>query len=272
MVFLPELEQTPCQDQTGIIIRQGLGLPFSMAFQPIVDLALRTVFSYEALVRGMHGEPAGSVLGRVNSSNQNAFDRGCRMTAIHKAQELHVETYLNINLLPNAVHDPESSLHTTLNAAQSVRFPTDRIIFELTESEPVGDPVRLAETLREYQRYGFMTAIDDFGAGYAGLNLLAEWQPDFIKLDIGLVHQVENDAVRRSIVRGILTTCWDLNIEVIAEGVETEAEMHVLRDLGVRYFQGYLFAKPAFESLPPVQWPIEDLEFVADNYAFAFPD
>jgi EAL domain-containing protein (putative c-di-GMP-specific phosphodiesterase class I) len=243
-----------------------------MAFQPIVDLTQRTVFSYEALVRGIRGEPASAVLGRVNAANQYSFDRACRLTAIQLAHALQVGTHLNINLLPNAVHDAESNLRTTLAAARSVGFPMDRIIFELTESEPVGDAVRLAATMREYRRLGLMTAIDDFGAGYAGLSLLAELQPDFIKLDISLIRQIETDAVRRVIVRGILSTCWDLKVEAIAEGVETEAEMHVLRDLGVRYFQGHLFAMPAFEALPAVQWPVENLQFATNDCTGSFPD
>ena len=84
------------------------------------------------------------------------------MTAIHMARQLDLTTYLNINLLPNAVHDPKSDLRTTVAAAQRVGFPMDRIIFELTESEPVGDAVRLAATMREYRRLGLLTAIDDF--------------------------------------------------------------------------------------------------------------
>jgi len=250
-------------NDSGIISPDELEFPFSMAFQPIVDMTLRTVFSYEALVRGVHGEPASAVLARVNSANQYSFDRLCRMMAIHKASQLGLATRLNINLLPNAIHKPESNLRTTLNVARSVGFPIDRIIFELTESEQVGDPIRLAATMREYRRLGLMTAIDDFGAGYSGLSLLAALQPDYIKLDIGLIHRIETDAVRRVIVRGIVSMCLDLEIEVIAEGVETEAELDVLRDLGMRYFQGHLFAMPAFESLPSVQWP--ELEFEADN-------
>ena len=76
--------------------------------------------------------------------------------------------------------------------------------------------------------------------------------------------------MRRVIVRGILSTCWDLAIEVIAEGIETYAELRVLRDLGVRYFQGYLFAKPAFELLPLVQWPAKEPEFTASTCASPF--
>jgi EAL domain-containing protein (putative c-di-GMP-specific phosphodiesterase class I) len=100
-----------------------------------------------------------------------------------------------------------------------------------------------------YQKRGFLTAIDDFGAGYSGLNTLAELQTNLIKLDMALVRDIDGDRVRRAIVRGILQVCRELEIDVIAEGVETVAEFTVLEDFGVELFQGYYFARPAFRSL-----------------------
>ena len=95
-----------------------------------------------------------------------------------------------------------------------------------------------------------MTAIDDFGAGYAGLNLLAEFQPDIVKLDMALVRGIDTNLPRQAIIAGILGICRMLNVRVIGEGIETVGEMQTLRDLGVELMQGYLFARPAFEELP----------------------
>ena len=99
------------------------------------------------------------------------------------------------------------------------------------------------------------SALSVAGPGYAGLNLLAEFQPDIIKLDMALVRGIDADPVRQAIVRGILGVCAALRIEVIAEGVQTHEEFALLDGMGIRLFQGYLFARPGFESLPEVVWP-----------------
>src|SRR6185369_9776701 len=103
-----------------------------------------------------------------------------------------------------------------------------------------------------YQQMGFGTALDDFGAGYAGLNLLARFQPDFIKLDMELIRGLDSSMPRRMIVDGVVKMCAALGVTVIAEGIETAAELEALRAMGVRYIQGFYFAMPAFEALPAV--------------------
>ena len=234
---------------------QALGFEFSMAFQPIVDLCDRSLYAYEALVRGVDGSGAASVLGRVNERNRYAFDQACRVKAVELAARLQVPCLLSINFLPNAVYQAAACIRATLQAARRFDFPTERIIFEITESEELVNKEHLKGIIDEYQRQSFRTAIDDFGAGYSGLNLLAEFQPDIIKLDMALVRGIDRDPVRQAIVQGILGVCRVLNIEVVAEGVETLGEMRELHGMGVNLFQGYLFARPAFEALPEVSWP-----------------
>jgi EAL domain-containing protein (putative c-di-GMP-specific phosphodiesterase class I) len=104
---------------------------------------------------------------------------------------------------------------------------------------------------------GFGTALDDFGAGHAGLNLLARFQPDIIKLDMELIRGLEASLPRRMIVDGVIKMCSALGVTVIAEGIETDGELAALKELGVRYIQGFLFAKPAFEALPEVTFKAE---------------
>lgn len=235
----------------------GAGLPFgfSMAFQPIVSLSRREVFAYEALVRGADGEPAAEVFRHVNEDNRYRFDQACRVKAIDLASRLSVPTYLSINFMPNAVYRPELCIRTTLEAAESVGFPVDRIVFEITEGEQVEDRDHLRDIVRHYQKRGFLTAIDDFGAGFSGLNLLADVRTDLVKLDMALVRKVHEDAGRRAIIRGVALMCADLGMRLIAEGVETREELTCLRELGIDLFQGYLLARPAFEGLPAVAWP-----------------
>ena len=144
-----------------------------------------------------------------------------------------------------------------LAAAEKLAFPADRIILEFTEGEEIGDHAHLARMVAAYRKLGFRTAIDDFGAGYSGLTLLAKFQPDIIKLDMELVRGVDADRVRRTIVASIQRMCEDLGITLVAEGIETAQEYRALRDLGVDLLQGYLFAKPAVEALPSPAWPAD---------------
>jgi EAL domain-containing protein (putative c-di-GMP-specific phosphodiesterase class I) len=229
-----------------------LDFDIRMAFQPIVDLRDSGVFAYEALVRGPGNESAASVLDRVTAANRYAFDQRCRVKAVEMAASLGVTTNLSINYMPNAVYEPNRCLQTTLAVARRAGFPINRIVFEATEGERVRDPDHLRNILEVYKRQGFKTAIDDFGAGYAGLNLLAEFQPDIIKLDMALVRGIEGHRPRQAIVAGIISICRMLHITVIAEGIETPAELRTLQELGVFLMQGYLFAKPAFEALPAI--------------------
>ncbi len=224
-----------------------LAFDFSYAFQPIVDVHARSVFAHEALVRGTTGQPAASVLSQVTADNRYAFDQACREKAIRIAGALDLQSHLSINFLPNAIYRPEVCIRSTLQAARQHGFPVGRIIFETVEGEQVNDGKWLAEILGEYKRIGFKTAIDDFGAGFAGLNLLADFQPDIVKLDMALVRGIDQDVPRRTIVSGVVSICRQLGIEVIAEGIETRDEAQCLADLGIRLMQGYWFARPQFE-------------------------
>jgi EAL domain-containing protein (putative c-di-GMP-specific phosphodiesterase class I) len=101
---------------------------------------------------------------------------------------------------------------------------------------------------------GFITAVDDFGAGNSGLGLLADFQTNIIKLDMGLIRDIHKDTNRQIIIRNVLAMLRELNITALAEGIEVIEEMEWLRDSGVELMQGYLFAKPAFEQLPEVDF------------------
>ncbi len=226
-----------------------------MAFQPIVDIVHGVPFAYEALVRGPRGEGAASVLSQVSEANRYAFDQQCRVKAIETAARaglIESGARLSINFLPNAVYSPAACIQLTLKTARATSFPTDRLIFEFTENEEMADPDHVANIIATYQKMGFGTALDDFGAGYAGLNLLARFQPDIIKLDMGLIRGLDTSMPRRMIVDGVVKMCAALGVTVIAEGIETAGELEALRTMGVRYIQGFYFARPAFEVLPPV--------------------
>jgi EAL domain-containing protein (putative c-di-GMP-specific phosphodiesterase class I) len=237
--------------------RDGAALDFeiSMAFQPIVDIETGAPFAYEALVRGPNGEPAGEILSRVTAETRYAFDQRCRVKAIETAARvglLDTGARLSINFLPNAVYSPKACIQLTVRTAAATGFPTERLIFEFTENEEMAEPEHVAEIVRTYQAMGFGTALDDFGAGHAGLALLARFQPDIIKLDMELIRGLDASLPRRIIVDGVARMCRALGITLIAEGIETRGELEALRSLGIRYVQGYLIARPLFEGLPPI--------------------
>ncbi|CAD0346853.1 EAL domain-containing protein [Xanthomonas hortorum] len=237
--------------------RDGQDFPtaITMAFQPIVDVSTRTVYAGEALVRGINGESAGSILAAVDERNRYAFDQACRIKAIECAAQTALPALLSINFMPNAVYNPEHCLRATLSATEQYGWPLDAIIFEVSEQEHLAEPAHLLDIMRTYQARGLKTAIDDFGAGYSGLGLLADFQPDLLKLDIALVRGIDADRSRQTIVRHTTRMCEELGIAVIAEGIEHPDEYRALRDMGIHLQQGYLFARPQIGVLPQVHWP-----------------
>lgn len=232
---------------------EAFEIAFSMAFQPIVDVDRGEPYAYEALVRGPGGEGAFTVLDQLTSANRYAFDQACRVKAIETAMKaglMNTPARLSINFLPNAVYSPVACIQTTLRSAAAVSMPLDRLIFEFTEGEEMASPAHVETIIDTYKRIGFAVAIDDFGAGHAGLDLFARFQPDLIKIDMDLIRAIDSDTRRQAIVRAIVAMCAELETTVIAEGIETPEEARKLHALGIRLMQGYHFARPAFEALP----------------------
>lgn len=225
-------------------------IPFTMAFQPIVDVSAHKIWGYEALVRGVGGQGAFQVLSQVTDANRYAFDQACRVKAIELAGS-HIggtDAKLSINFMPNAVYEPKACIRATLEAANRTQFDPTRLMFEFTENEHMRDADHVKNIVSEYRRMGFMTALDDFGAGFAGLSLLARFQTDLIKLDMELLRGIDESHVKQTIVRGLVGIADELDITLLAEGIETEAELAALRTLGIRLFQGYYFARPQVET------------------------
>ncbi len=225
---------------------------FSFAYQPIVDVSDKSIFGYEALVRDRVTKTAKAVLDKVNDENRYAFDQSCRTKAISMANQLGLDKVLSINFLPNAVYQPEHCIQSTIRVAEFSGFPIEKIMFEVTESEKVYDVDHMRKIFDYYQSKGFVTALDDFGAGHAGLNMLAQFIPNIIKLDMEMVRNIHADNVKQVIMKSILDMANSLKITVLAEGVEVLEEAVYFAQRGVTLMQGYFFAKPGYESLPEV--------------------
>ncbi|WP_353249246.1 EAL domain-containing protein [Salinisphaera sp. T31B1] len=221
-----------------------------MAFQPIIDVAAGQVHAYEALVRGPAGESAASVIGQVTPASLYRFDQACRVRAIEIAHRLGMTSMLSINFLPNAVYDPQACIQATLEVARRLGWPTERISFEITETEYVRDRRHLQNIVVSYRSMGFQTALDDFGTGYANNDLLIELTPDWLKIDRRFIDGLDGCPRRQAIVRSIISLADGLGIGVIAEGVETLAQARWLYQNDVPVQQGFLYARPTVEALP----------------------
>ena len=228
---------------------------YSFAFQPIVNVVRGEIISFEALVRGEQNESAQSIFTQIAPADLHHFDALLRQNAIPLAAKLGIQCHLNLNLMPASLASSNAAILSTLSAAKEHGIHAEFITLEITEQEIIQDFKGFIDAIEIARCAGIGFSIDDFGAGYAGLNMLAEFQPQTIKLDMSLVRDIETRGPRQAIVRGIARTCQDLGIDIIAEGVETAAEYWCFREEGVELFQGFLFAKPGFEHLPMAFYP-----------------
>jgi EAL domain-containing protein (putative c-di-GMP-specific phosphodiesterase class I) len=214
-----------------------------MAFQPIVHASTRAVFGYEALVR--NDDPTLSEPGRLfNAAVQldrlPVLSRAIRSRIAHGWPWTEAQSTLFVNVHPLDLADP------ALYAPDQPLSPhAGSVVLELTERAPLEASPELRAQIKDLRAMGYRLAVDDLGAGYAGLNSFVILEPDVVKLDQTLVRGLDAEPVRRSLIRSMITLCEELRITVVAEGVETQAELDVLVDLGCDLVQGYLLGRPA---------------------------
>ena len=225
-------------------------------FQPIVPArSTAEIYAQEALLRGLDEEggliPPSSIFEAARECGMLfQTDLAARRTAIREAVSHGLGANLFINFTPTSVYDPVFCLRSTVEAVDEAGLPHENVTFEVTESEDVGDPGHLSDIVRYYRERGFRIALDDLGSGYSSLNLIHRLRPDFMKLDIGLIRDVDNDPYKAVIARKLLELARGLGIRTIAEGVETAEELSWVRGEGADFVQGYLIARPAS---PPAQ-------------------
>jgi EAL domain-containing protein (putative c-di-GMP-specific phosphodiesterase class I)/GGDEF domain-containing protein len=215
---------------------------------PVLKLDDLSVIGYEALSRG----PEGGEFERPDKLFKVAYDadlvlrleRLCRRQAIRAAADLPNGRLLFMNIEPEAIGDPElrDVMFTALLADAAIT--PDRIVLEITERTAIIDFPSFRSTLEYLRALGFSVAVDDAGAGYASLQVLAEVKPEWLKIDISLVRGVDSDEVRRQLMSSMVLFAQRMGVRLIAEGIETPGELRTLRELGVGYGQGFLFTKP----------------------------
>lgn len=237
-------------------------------FQPIVLVSNPSeVFAYESLLRGVGGDGGLTAPGPMFEVARPAgllpdLDRSARLKAIEQASLQGVESRLFVNFDRSCLHDPWPSLRSTVEAVQGSDLPPENIVFEVTESDEVGDTGQLRRVLGLYREAGFGVALDDLGSNSGSLDLLASVRPDFVKLDMRLAHGLDRDPYRATIARKLIELAGELGVRVIAKRVETEEQWRWLAARGADYAQGHFFAEPG--SPPPV--PARDLAEPVDTH------
>jgi len=233
-----------------------------MHFQPIVSLRAPEVFAHEALVRGERDGRELSGFEIVSQAKRSGLivplDARTRVTAIEQFATSGLRSKLFINFQPSAIYNPRYCLRTTFAALERTALRPQDIVFEVVESEDVADIAHLRRIIEAYRAQGLGVAMDDFGAGYSTPRRLLELHPDYVKLDKSLTAEVATDDAARHALASVVGMAHDEGCRVIAEGIETVAQRDALRELGIEFGQGYLYARPA--RSPVVTWPLERAE------------
>jgi EAL domain-containing protein (putative c-di-GMP-specific phosphodiesterase class I) len=227
------------------VLKLILSGDLSVRFEPIVHLETSQVVGYEALTRG----PAGTELANPVQLFHEAESAGmlfeldclCRKLALEHATALPRGKTLFLNCLPTAIGDPNLRVEGLRKILENHELRPSDLVLEISESESIENFGVFREVSDACREVGVRIAIDDAGTGYASLEAIMEITPDFIKTDIGLVRGIDSDPPRQEVVRALAAVARGIGAHVIAEGIETGAELRALRELGVRYGQGFYF-------------------------------
>ncbi len=247
-------ESGSVQQQIGD--RAGLTVKFQsaleklwLAYQPIVQWSTRSTYAHEALVRS--DEPTMPHPGALFDAAERlgkVLTLGRTIRAAAPRPMSGTDSLLFVNLTTDDLKDD------SLYLADSPLAPiATRTVLEVTERDSLDAIPDVRERIQALRSQGYRIALDDIGAGYAGLSSFAVLEPDVVKLDMSLVRDVQSSNTKQRLIRSMTSLCEGTGTKVIAEGVETNDELKVLLQLGCDYFQGYLFAKPG-RAFPAVNW------------------
>ncbi len=231
-------------DRAGLDVRLDSALKTMwMAYQPIVSWSGKNIFAYEALLRSR--EPALPHPGAIF----DAAERLGRLEIIGRAIRDDVANRLTTDPLSDGpifvnlhAHDLADETLYSRDALLSKFAP--RVVLEITERAALDSIKNLRPRIAELRRLGYRVAVDDLGAGYAGLTSFADLEPDVVKLDMSLIRDVHKERTKRQLIKSMVSLCKEMQIQVVAEGVETAAERDTLIDIGCDLLQGYLFGRP----------------------------
>jgi EAL domain-containing protein (putative c-di-GMP-specific phosphodiesterase class I) len=247
-----ELLGRPIGDRAGLEAHFASALnALWMAGQPIVSWRERKVFGYEVLLR-TEATALRTPLDFVDAAERldrtRELGRSIRAWIAGALRQGGPPTPVFVNLHPSDLEDPE------LLADDGELTPyAGNVILEITERAPLDQIKQLAGRVSRLRELGYRIALDDLGAGYAGLASFAQFEPDVVKVDMSLVHGIDASPVKRKLLRSIIILCNDLGIPLVCEGIETVRERDIVAELGADLCQGYLFAMPE-RGFPPARF------------------
>ena len=217
-------------------------------FQPIIQMSDGQVLGYEGLIRGPSDSQLHSPINLFQAAAEHnlsvSVEHLCRRIVLEQFKTLNLPGKLFLNVSPECLLQRDARHGDTLNYIHELDINPECVIIELTEYQPTHDYVLLHEAVLHYRQMGFEIAIDDLGEGFSSLRLWSELQPEFVKIDMHFIHGIDKDAVKQQFVRSIQGIAEKSGSRVVAEGIETQAELITLRDLSVACGQGYHIAKP----------------------------
>ena len=229
---------------------------FSFAFQPIIDPMSQRVIALEALIRGKDGETPATYFDKFKPEDVYTADLQSKKTAFAMASALGLNhKMLSVNLLPMTLVNRPDAVSFLINEIEAHGLVPEQIIVEFTESEVISRFDTFAQAVKSLKAAGICVAIDHFGAGFAGLQLLSRFQPDRIKISRELITDVHKSGPRQAIIQAIIKCCASLEIMISAVGVEKPEEWMWLESAGIEIFQGNLFARACLNGTPSVAWP-----------------
>ena len=243
-------------------------------FQPIVHMQSGAIIAYEGLIRGPSDSPLHSPLNLFRVARANHLSREveylCRRIVLERFAELQLPGKLFLNVSPESLlRQPDGSGGETLGYIQQIGINPANVIIELTENQPTYDYELMRQAVLHYRNMGFQIAIDDLGEGFSSLRLWSELRPEYVKIDMHFIQGIDRDPVKLQFVRSIQEIADQSNTLVIAEGIETQAELLVLRDLGVANGQGYHLGRP--NASPARTLPVEVVKALGREGVAVYP-
>ncbi|MEA5466692.1 EAL domain-containing protein [Leptothoe sp. PORK10 BA2] len=223
---------------------------YTTYFQPIVhSMNPDDVLGYECLFRGLRGEsliPPSDIFETAKSAEiMPKVDLAARQSAIECAVRSQIGGKLFINFAPTAIYDPVNCLATTIALLEKNQIQPERVCFEIVETEKIADVADLVTLCNFYRARGFNIVLDDLGAGYSSLTLITQLKPDYVKIDMELIRDVDTDSFKASYTKALIDAAKRVGVQVICEGVETNGEYQWLRAHGADYVQGFYFGRPS---------------------------
>lgn len=217
-------------------------------FQPVLDLKSGEFMGFEGLIRGPSDSSLHSPLNLFGAAARERLslevEMLSRQTVLEAFAKQNLPGILFLNVSPQALTDPSFKNGQTLEFMHGLDIDPSRVVIEITENQPTYDFAAMRSALLHYRGMGFQIAIDDLGEGFSSLRLWSELRPEFVKIDMHFVQDVDHDPIKLQFLKSIQRIAESCGTRVIAEGVETEAELRVVRDIGIALGQGYFIARP----------------------------